>query len=307
VTFDDDSALRTAAFEHVRRLFERNGVLSKVDLDEGFQFAGQRVPIYNPQRGIFKPSRMRFLLSIKTVFPRQGNRVWYDDQRQVHRQILSGDETVDYAFMGTDPNASDNRWLRDAWLNRIPIIYFLGVAPGRYQAILPSFISAFDPEHLRAKVAFGNPNSSTLELPDSAPDRQYALRVVRERLHQASFRQVLLDAYGRRCALSGLPEPQLLDAAHIISDGDQDLGQPSVNNGILLSKIHHAAFDAHLVGIDPDYRIHISERLMAQKDGPMLESLKALHGSRLILPARHRDHPDRERLDRRFEIFRASA
>ena len=43
---------------------------------------------------------MRFLLSIKTVFPKPGGKVWYDDQREVHRQIFEGDETIDYAFMG---------------------------------------------------------------------------------------------------------------------------------------------------------------------------------------------------------------
>jgi hypothetical protein len=51
-----------------------------------------------------------------------------------------------------------------------------------------------------------------------------------------------------------LPESLLLDAAHIVADKDERLGQPVVPNGILLSKIHHAAFDAHLIGIDPDYR-----------------------------------------------------
>jgi putative restriction endonuclease len=45
-----------------------------------------------------------------------------------------------------------------------------------------------------------------------------------------------------------------------------------------LSKIHHAAFDAHLIGIDADYRLHVSERLLTQNDGPMLEALKRLHG-----------------------------
>jgi hypothetical protein len=38
------------------------------------------------------------------------------------------------------------------------------------------------------------------------------------------------------------------------------LGQPVVPNGIPLSKIHHAAFDVHLIGIDPDYRLHVSKR-----------------------------------------------
>src|SRR5690349_5434940 len=37
-------------------------------------------------RGIFKPRQMEHLLSIKTVFPRRGSRVWYDDQREAHRQ-----------------------------------------------------------------------------------------------------------------------------------------------------------------------------------------------------------------------------
>ncbi len=44
-----------------------------------------------------------------------------------------------------------------------------------------------------------------------------------------------------------------------------------------MTKIHHAAFDANLIGIDPDYRIHISESLLTLHDGPMLEQgLKAL-------------------------------
>jgi predicted restriction endonuclease len=66
----------------------------------------------------------------------------------------------------------------------------------------------------------------------------------------------------------------LLDAAHIVSDKDERLGQPVVPNGIPLSKIHHAAFDANLIGIDPDYRLHVSARLLGQNDGPMLEALK---------------------------------
>jgi hypothetical protein len=64
------------------------------------------------------------------------------------------------------------------------------------------------------------------------------------------------------------------------------LGQPVVPNGIPLSKIHHAAFDAHLIGIDPDYRLHVSERLLMQKDGPMLQALKWLNGGTIHRPKR---------------------
>jgi putative restriction endonuclease len=58
-------------------------------------FEGERWPLANPQRGIFKPRGMPFLLSIRTVFSRKGGRVWYDDQRHVHRQIFAGDEELD--------------------------------------------------------------------------------------------------------------------------------------------------------------------------------------------------------------------
>ena len=54
-----------------------------------------------------------------------------------------------------------------------------------------------------------------------------------------------------------------------------------VPNGIPLSKIHHATFDAHLIGIDPNYRLHLSPQLLDQNDGTML------------------DYPDRDRLSLR--------
>jgi putative restriction endonuclease len=99
----------------------------------------------------------------------------------------------------------------------------------------------------------------------------------------------------------------LLDAAHIVPDKDERLGQPVVSNGIPLSKIHHAAFDAHLLGIDPDYKLHVSDRLLAHNDGPMLEALKQLNGGVLHLPSRIQDRPDRDRLAQRFERFKALA
>jgi putative restriction endonuclease len=304
---DDDSRFRVAAFEHVRRLSEIHDHLTATELKPGFIVDGERIPLINPQRGIFKPQQMRFLLSIKTVFPKPGGKVWYDDQREVHRQIFDGDETVDYAFMGQDPDAADNRWLREAFENQIPIIYFLGIAPGRYQAMLPTFIAGWDGTALKVRLAFGAPDQETLIPPGNALERRYALRAVKQRLHQASFREAVITAYKGRCALSGLPEPLLLDAAHIVADKDELLGQPVVPNGIPLSKIHHAAFDAHLIGIDADYRLHVSDRLLGQHDGPMLEALKGLNGGTIHLPSRAKDRPDRDRLAIRFERFKSAA
>lgn len=331
--------MRLAAFAQVTRLTALHGELTHVHLREGFRFEGERVPLVNPQRGIFKPRAMPRLLSIKTVYPRAGAKVWYDDQREVHAQVFGGAEVVDYAFMGTDPEAADNRWLREAHEAGTPLIYFLGTAPGRYQAVLPTYVADWDAGALRTTLAFGDAHAAqgaigmpmsaagagtdagigasageaartalaALAPPETALERRYGLAQVKRRLHQALFRAAVLDAYGGRCALSGLPEARLLDAAHIVPDADADLGHPMVPNGVLLSKIHHAAFDAHLIGIDPDLRLHISGQLMAQNDGPMLEALKGLHGRMLHMPTRTADRPDPARLDARFALFRSAA
>ena len=52
---DRDTPLRLAAFEHVRKLGETHDHLTVTELKPGFVFEGERVPLMNPQRGIFKP------------------------------------------------------------------------------------------------------------------------------------------------------------------------------------------------------------------------------------------------------------
>lgn len=303
-----DELIRNAAFSTLRKLMATKPHLTSNDLKAGFQFDGNRIPFVNQQQGIFKPKEMQHLLSIRTVFPKSGSRVWYDDQRHVHDQIYQGSEIIDYAFMGDNPQAAQNRWLLSAMENRVPIIYFLGTAPGIYEAVFPTYIVSWDPVGLKAGIAFGRDtqqlNQNEIDPLDLTLERRYALREIKQRLHQATFREAVIHAYNGRCALSGLPETLLIDAAHIISDKDEKWGQPVVQNGIPLSKIHHAAFDAQLIGIDPDYKIHVSIRLLEQRDGPMLEAIKQLNGQLIHLPIRKIDCPDRDRLAIRFDEFR---
>jgi len=63
--------------------------------------------------------------------------------------------------MGDNPDAAENRWLRDAKTQRVAVIYFRGIAPGRYYPIIPTFIDEWDPHALKARIVFG--------LPDDAP------------------------------------------------------------------------------------------------------------------------------------------
>ena len=71
-----DTLVRSAAFEPVRGLTEVYDHLTAIEFKSGFIFKDERIPLINPRRGIFKPRQMRFLLSIKTVFPRPGAKVW---------------------------------------------------------------------------------------------------------------------------------------------------------------------------------------------------------------------------------------
>jgi putative restriction endonuclease len=101
---------------------------------------------------------------------------------------------------------------------------------------------------------------------------------------------------GRR-ATSHLSEPRLVDVARIFIDADERLEQPVISHGLPLTKIHHVAFDAHLIGVDPDYRIDLSDRLLEIHDGP----LKGIAGTLIVRPNRIEDRPERDRLAIRFE------
>ena len=200
--------------------------------------------------------------------------------------------------------------LREAFENQVPIIYFLGIAPGQYQAIVPDLwgilSGAGTKMPRRSRCSSANPTRRKwLKPPETSEERRYTLHTVKQRVHQGQFRESILAVYKGRCALSGIPERRLLDAAHIIPDMDLELGQPVISNGLLLSKIHHAAFDSHLIGIDPDYGLHVSKRLLDQKDGPTFEELKKLDGNKLRLPKLEEHHPDKDRLAIRYEEFEA--
>ena len=299
-----DWKIRTAAFDRIRDLTESGDTLEWSEIAKGFEFEGERHFLATKARGIFRPRKMPYVLSIRTSVPRAGRKVWYGDQQAAHDQIYSGQDGIDYAFMGDNPDCAENRWLREAMDLQLPLIYFLGISPSVYQAIYPVYVGGWDRNLLRARIAFASIERPIhYGLPDD-DERKYAFKAAKRRLHQASFRQAVMAAYGNRCALSRLKVPRLLDAAHIIPDKDEILGQPIVRNGLPLSKTHHAAFDSNLIGIDADFMVHVSGKLLDARDGPMLEAIKQLNGRKLLLPRRPDDHPDRQRLESRFAEFR---
>lgn len=138
-------------------------------------------------------------------------------------------------------------------------------------------------------------------------EKRYAERITKQRIHQPEFRERILLAYQRQCAVCNLKHRELLDAAHIIAD-TLPHGTATVDNGLSLCKIHHAAYDANFLGISPDFEVKINKDLLEEKDGPMLEhGIQAMHDRPLVIPAKPTDHPSRSRLDERYTEFLAAS
>jgi len=141
--------------------------------------------------------------------------------------------------------------------HQVPLIYFHGIVPGLYAGEWPVFIVGDDPGRLTFTACVDERRFAHLggALPDDEPPeirRRYVTRLFRHRLHQTEFRERVVRAYQHHCAVCRLKRDDLLEAAHIVPDADP-LGSPSVPNGVALCRLHHAAFDRCLIGINPDY------------------------------------------------------
>lgn len=294
-----DARCRTAAFEELAKLVELHGdVLPRSALVEGFSLDGQRVPFMGPQ-GIFKPAVMSVPLSMTTV-PSGPYDDGFDEGGVLH-----------YRYRGTDPFHRDNVGLRFAREERLPLVYFHRVVPGKYVAAWPVFIVGDSPSRLSFEVqvddaehiGLGEVEARIVVREDSADARrQYVTSLVRRRLHQRTFRERVLQAYRRECAFCHFRHEELLEAAHITPDSDP-LGEPVVSNGLSLCQLHHGAFDRHFIGVRPDHRIQVRNDLLEEVDGPTLAGIQSLHGRLIELPRRASDRPSAERLERRFEEF----
>jgi putative restriction endonuclease len=227
---------------------------------------------------------------------------------------MSPDGLMHYRYRGTNPNHPENVGLRKAMVRGTPLIYFHAILPGRYIAVWPVFIVGDDPGGLVFSVAvddqaylkaYARAASDGFRIgePEDEGRRRYVTTIVVQRLHQRGFRERVLEAYSRQCSLCRLRHVELLDAAHIIPDGDPG-GEPVVENGIALCKLHHAAFDGFFLGIRPDYVVEVRKDILNEHDGPMLlHGLQGLHGTKILLPRSARQRPDRHRLEERFERF----
>jgi putative restriction endonuclease len=297
-TREEDAALRNEAMAWLAAM-TNDGLDAMHYLDlKDFHFRGVRQPLRNPQQGIYKPKGCEAALSITTVHRNPGLERPYDDSP-------GWDGRPRYKWRGSDPLQSDNRALRRAMELDVPLIWFWGVGDGWYKPVFPVYL--VDEEMELQQFVVATDPSQNLEASGMAGSevlRRYSLQTTQQRLHQPVFRSMVMRAYETRCAVCNLGHSVLLDAAHIVEDRAEN-GVAAVRNGLALCKIHHAAYDAGILGVTPEFRVEIRQDILEEIDGPVLEhGLKGLHNAPLrAVPRRKADKPDPGLLEQHYNAF----
>lgn len=298
---DRDWRGRLATFQWLADSGAPDAELTRTTLERGFDLNGVRISLVGPS-GIWKPSGFDLPLSITTIPSGP-----YPDR------VDDTTNRLRYSYRGVDPNHRDNAGLRRALERNVPLVYFYRTDPGRYLATFPVFIVGDDPKQLAFWVkvdeawALDEESSVSATSIDTPIRREYATRLVRQRLFQAEFRRRVVEAYRTRCALCRLRHPALLDAAHITADSHPS-GEPVVSNGMALCKLHHAAFDQFFFTVNPDYEVEVRPSILKETDGPMLViGLQQIHRTAIELPLDPQHRPDRDRLAARYEAFKRAS
>lgn len=126
--------------------------------------------------------------------------------------------------------------------------------------------------------------------PKSVQDgRTRIAREIAARQGQGQFRAEVLDAYERRCAISGCTEEAVLEAAHIFPYLGPETS--SVTNGLLLRADLHTLFDKDLLAVDP------SNGKVIVSDGVKDPEYRAYNGNKIFLPKDPVKHPSRAALE----------
>lgn len=285
--------LRELIFQRLTEIVAEHGIVTRPEL-ESLQVGHETRRIIDRNRGIWNPRDLNATLSV--VSNPQGP---YSDTDL-------GDSLFAYDYRAGSIDG-DNRKMRRALELGLPIILLRTIRSGVFVPVFPVYIVADDAANRRFLLALDQGLrfvSDPLNL--NTIEREYAERAVKQRLHQPEFRGRVLLAYDHMCAVCTLRHGRLLDAAHIIGDGKPH-GAPVIENGLSLCKIHHAAYDANLLGISPEYQIRINRTLMEEADGPMLRhGLQEMDCRPLTVPKSRTDLPSKDRLAERFDEFRAA-
>ena len=305
----EELAFRESAFAWIRAQQLHKPFFTREDLSQ-FSYGGATHRLIGLFTGIWKVTALSdSAIAISTAYVRDGSKRPYEDGE-------GHDGLQRYKWRGTDPNQSDNRALRRSMERNLPMLWMVGIGyvPGTTQQLFdvryPVYLIGEEPAEHQFVVALEQdqkiiPSGEPVAVQEIV--KRYNERIVKARYHQPLFRARVIHAYEERCAVCRLPFTELLEAAHIRPDSQG--GSTKISNGMSLCKIHHGAYDADIIGISPDYTIHVKDSVLATFDGPTLQhSIKEMDGEALRqIPKETTSKPDRELLAERFEKFQKAS
>ncbi len=144
------------------------------------------------------------------------------------------------------------------------------------------------------------PEAADEELSDSKNEedaRKRIQRMIIQRRGQKKFRDDLISAYGRKCAVTDCSILDILEAAHIVLyRGDHT---NKISNGLLLRADLHTLFDCQLLAIDPDTMKVLLAPCIAGSE------YKNWCDRRIRLPKSIKDQPNKKDLRKHLETCRS--
>jgi len=143
-------------------------------------------------------------------------------------------------------------------------------------------------ERLRAEKGLSSEAVQTDDGLESIEDFTGETRrvVTEQRIRQNFFRRAVLSSYHDRCCMSGLSEPRLLIASHIVPWSKDRHNRLNPRNGLCLSALHDKAFDRGLISLDDDFRVMLSRELEQRNEVFVKRFFHPLAGQTITLPER---------------------
>ena len=160
------------------------------------------------------------------------------------------------------------------------------------KAIWDEFSNDWDEALLQSEKLMAQVNNTTIEklnnidIDDIPMEGLEKIRLVKARVNQCIFRNIILATYNSKCCITGISNPQLLIASHILPWSKDEKNRMNPMNGLALNALHDKAFEVGLITIDANtYKIKVSPSLN-KKDMPesISQNFFNYDGKEMLLP-----------------------
>ncbi|MBN8673731.1 MAG: HNH endonuclease [Chitinophagales bacterium] len=176
------------------------------------------------------------------------------------------------------------------------------------EVVFKEFYSNWDEYFFESEKLLAKKKNTTIEklnnidvegLPKEGRERE---RLVKVRINQYLFRTLMDANYNAKCCITGIDNPELLIASHIVPWSKDEKNRLNPANGLLLNSLHDKAFERGLITISEDFKVKVSSVLLKSKVESIKQNFSELNNKPILLPRKFK--PDIEFLKKHYERFR---